>query len=102
MNINTLGGKKIEIDIVDQLKKIVKFFKSNSGKILSKERISPAAGHVFTVNPDVKQLDDYKSKVFHSITQKLLYVMKRTRLDIETAMSFLMRRASKKDEYYWF
>ena len=101
MNTNMLEGKKIEIDIVDQLKEIVEFFESNTGETLSKERTIPTADHVFPVNPNVKQLDNEKSKVFHSIKQKLLHAMKRARPDIEIAMLFLMRRVSKSDEDDW-
>ena len=42
-----------------------------------------------------------KSEIFHSTTAKLLYVMKRARPDIETAISFLMRRVSKSNIHDW-
>lgn len=58
-------------------------------------------GHIFNINENEEQLDSQKSAVFHSVTQKLLYLMKRLRPDIETAVSFLMRRLSKSDNDDW-
>ena len=46
-------------------------------------------------------LDDAKSEIFHSVTAKLLYLMKRVRPDIEPAVSFLMRRVSKSNIQDW-
>jgi len=39
---------------------------------------------------------------FHSITAALLYLMKRVRPNIETSISFLMRRVSKSDVDDWW
>ena len=59
---------------------------------------SPAGKHLFEVDKKAEWLDIGKSKIFHSITVKLLYVMKWSRSDIETAISFLCCRVTKRDE----
>ena len=46
-------------------------------------------------------LNDQKSEIFHSVVAKLLYITKRARPDIETAVSFLCKRASKSTVEDW-
>ena len=41
------------------------------------------------------------SEIFHSITAKLLYIMKRARPDIETTVAYLCTRVSKSNEDDW-
>ena len=42
-----------------------------------------------------------KNEVFHSVTMKLLYIMKRERPDLEMAMSYLCTRVSRNTFDYW-
>ena len=97
MNIKLLDNKEIEIDMIEQLREIIEYFEKLTGEIIPEERITPTVGHIFKVNENKEQLGPEKSAVFHSVTQKLLYVMKRARPDIETGVSFLMRCVSKSD-----
>jgi len=46
------------------------------------------------ISDDAEELDKNKSEGFHSTTAKLLYIMQRARPDIETSVSFLMKRVS--------
>jgi hypothetical protein len=55
---------------------------------------SPAANTLFEVR-DVELLDDEKKKEFHSTVAQLLYLSKRTRPNILTAVSFLTTRVQK-------
>ena len=99
MKLNILREEKnIEIDMTDQLKKMIQEFEEETGIVLSNDVSSPATGNLFTVREGAKQLGEKFSKIFRSTTAKLLYVMKRGRPDIETSVSFLMRRVSKSDE----
>ena len=59
---------------------------------------SPAYHHLFKVNPNAKRLDEKKADYFHHMTAKLLYLCKRTRADIMTAVAFLTTRVSAPDE----
>ena len=44
------------------------------------------------MNSEEKLLDESKKEFFHTITAKLLYIMKRARPDIELAVFFLCTR----------
>jgi hypothetical protein len=61
---------------------------------------TPAAEYLFTVR-DSPKLEPKKAKIFHSIVAKLLYLGKRTRPDILTAVIFLSSRVqdSTEDDY---
>ena len=50
---------------------------------------------------DAKQLSEKKGPLFHSVVAKLLFIMKRSRPDLETVVSFLKTRVSKSDVEDW-
>jgi hypothetical protein len=62
---------------------------------------TPAAEHLFTVDQDPEYLDDKTSDFFHHMTAKLLFLAKRARPDIQTAIAFLTTRVKRpdKDDY---
>ena len=62
---------------------------------------SPAADHLFTVNDAGKKLTQAQSEMFHHNVAKLLFLCKRARPDIQTAVAFLTTRvtAPDKDDY---
>ena len=62
---------------------------------------TPAKRDVFEVNEKTERLDERRRAVFHSITALLLYVAKRARLDISTAITFLCTRPSVADIDDW-
>ena len=53
---------------------------------------TPAANHLFSVNEKLDPLPKDESDLYHHLTAKLLYVGKRARPDIQTAVSFLCTR----------
>jgi len=57
--------------------------------------VTPATLSLFDAPNDATTLDDREGKEFHSCVAKLLYLAKRTRPDILTAVSFLSTRVSK-------
>jgi len=59
---------------------------------------TPAASNLFKVNKNSKPLDTQSKKQFHSMTAKLLYLSKRIRPDILTAVSFLTTRVQNPTE----
>jgi len=63
--------------------------------------VTPAATHLFQVNPKSERLDDDTADIFHHLTAKLLYLCKRVRPDIMTSVAFLTTRVSQpdKDDY---
>ena len=61
---------------------------------------TPAKAELFQVNPESSDplLDDKMREKFHSITAQLLYLCKRVRPDILTAVAFLTKRVTKPQQ----
>ena len=59
---------------------------------------TPAANHLFKVNPAATKLVPKKAAEFHTITAKCLFLCKRARPDISTAVAFLTTRVQQPDE----
>jgi hypothetical protein len=62
---------------------------------------TPAANSLFTINDDAEKLDGAKSDQYHCLTMKLLYLCKRVRVDIQTAVAFLMTCTTQPDVDDW-
>ena len=62
---------------------------------------SPAQNHLFQVNEDSTKLVGKQREIFHSVTQKLLYITKQVIPDLETAAAFLTTRVWKRDVDDW-
>ena len=58
---------------------------------------TPAANHLFMVNEDATKLDEDKADMFHHNVAKLLFLCKRARPDIQTAVAFLCTRVKGPD-----
>ena len=61
-----------------QLEEAIEIFGSTCGYAVK----NPGAPHLWEVNDNAEILDTEKSKIFHSVAAKILYVTKRTRPDI--------------------
>ena len=71
------------------------------GKELEGKVTSPAQHNLFQVNEDAKPLDKKKKEIFHSVTAKLLYLVKRARPNLETLVSFLTMMVTKSNVDDW-
>ena len=91
------NNKEVLLSIKTYIQECVNDF----GEDLSLPAVTPAAKHLFTVGKDTPCLDTKRSDIFHSIVMKLLWVSKRSRPDIQTALSFLCCRTSKSDTDDW-
>ena len=62
---------------------------------------TPAADHLFKVNLDAIKLDPADADFFHTMVAKSLFLSKRARPDIQTAVAFLCTRvkAPDRDDY---
>ena len=85
----------------DQIKKLIDKFEEDSGEDVKKTVSTPATHNLFKVNITTEELDTKQSEIFHSTTATLLYIMKQARPDIETSVSYLMRRVLKSDNDDW-
>jgi hypothetical protein len=69
---------------------------------LLKGPVTSAAGnHLFKVNPRSERLDEETAVIYHHLTAKLLYLAKRVRPDLQTAVSFLCTRVQSPDVDDW-
>ena len=59
---------------------------------------TPAANYLFQTNPDANKLGSADAELFHHLVAKLLYLCKRVRPDIMTAVAFLTTRVSSPDQ----
>ena len=65
---------------------------------------TPAASHLFeieTKTENMQLLSADQKEAFHHITAQLLFLSKRTRPDIQTAIAFLSTRVSRPDIHDW-
>ena len=62
---------------------------------------TPAGHHLFQVNQAGVPLPEGKRETFHHLVAKLLYLSKRTRPDLQTAVAFLTTRVQHADEDDW-
>jgi len=99
MKIKINMDETVTNDTRDQINKAIEKFEKYD--TVDANVVSPATCYIFNVNPNAEQLNTRLSEAFHSIRAKLGYIMKRGRPDIETAVSFLMKRVSKKDTDDW-
>ena len=62
------------------------------------EDVTPAGAHIFQVNEDDPiSLDEKASVEFHHIVARLLFICKRTRPHLQTAVAFLCTRVQNPD-----
>ena len=59
---------------------------------------TPAADHLFTMNPTPKPLPEEMANMFHHNVAKLLFLCKRARPDLQTAVAFLCTQVMTPDE----
>ena len=97
MNIKMRTDKKIEIEMKNQIREAINWF----GEEINEKPSTPANKNLFGTSKDSKELDEKKSELFHSIVAKLLYICKRARPDVETAVSYLCTRVSKSTDNDW-
>ena len=68
---------------------------------MNSKAVTPASSILFDVNSNAEKLDDEKAVTFHHLTAKLLYLSKRARPDIQTAVAFLCTRVMQSDIDNW-
>ena len=90
INFKITKEKNVELEMMDQLNEAVLAF----GEVINKTAATPSKPYLFNVRDDAERLDKEKSEVFHSVVAKLLYIMKRTRPDLEPTVAFLSTRVS--------
>jgi hypothetical protein len=88
---------EVSISMIKYLQETIEKFPENIEGSVS----SPAAAHLFEINDQATKLEDERAQLFHTIVAKLLWICKRSRPDIHTAIAFLSRRTKEPDEDDW-
>jgi hypothetical protein len=87
-----IGNKIASVDMKEMIKKIISDY-GIEGKI-----VTPANEKLFNINENEKILSNSEKEKFHTFTAKLLYVARKVRPDILTAVSFLTTRVNSPNE----
>jgi hypothetical protein len=64
-------------------------------------KTSAAPDDLFVVDEDAEKLSDESQTAFHHLVAKTLYISKRARLDVSTAIAFLTTRVKAPDIHDW-
>ena len=97
MDIEFNNDKTVSISTPEYIDEAIECF----GEDLGKSVTSPATKNLFDVNEESKPLSAKKQEIFHSVVARVLLMMKRSRPDLETAISFLCTRVAYSTEEDW-
>jgi hypothetical protein len=61
------------------------------------EAATPAGEHLFTVNVDAEKISEEDAQIYHHVVAKALFLCKRARPDLQTAVAFLCTRVKEPD-----
>ena len=95
MNI-TFKNKKVTIEMKKHIQRAISDFDED----ITRNAATPATSYLFNVRESLK-LSEAKADNFHSVTASLLFISRRCRLDIQTAIGFLTTRVSCPTEDDW-
>ena len=88
---------KLIVDMRDYVKTMLEDFKYEIKKLAK----TPAAEHIFKVNENCEKLNNKMSEDFHTFVAKALFLCKRARPDVQTAVAFLTTRVKGADNDDW-
>ena len=97
MDLDFSNDGEVTVKMSDYLKETIEDFPIEITGTAS----TPVSLFLFTTNPDAEKLNERDAKAFHTAVAKLLFVTKRARGDIITAISFLTTRVKSPDEDDW-
>jgi hypothetical protein len=97
MNITFHDDGTVSVKMKEYIKEAIDDF----GEDIVRSAATPAKKNLFDVDENAEPLSRKKSENFHSVVAKLLYVSKRSRLDIQLAVAFLCTRVSCSTEQDW-
>ena len=99
MTLDYSTPKVVQITMFPYVKEVVEdFAKYDPGKRVA---ATPGINHLFKVDDDSPPLSKKQAEIFHGFVAKLLFLMKRARPDIATAISYLTTRVKVPNEDDW-
>lgn len=94
MTIDFSVPGKVKIIMIDYVKKMIK----DLPEWMIGTAITPAASYLFEVNENCEKLPKDLAELFHHLTAQGLFLCKRGRPDIQTAIAFLTTRVREPDQ----
>jgi hypothetical protein len=91
----------VKIYMKEYIKKMLHEFKYMEEVEAIKKVSTPAAEHLYNVNPKATELDNNKKEEFHTMVAKALFLCKRARPDLQPTVPFLCTRVNFSDEDDW-
>ena len=87
MILDFTNDGEVKIDMCEYVTKMIESFPYGEVKMAT----TPAANHLFQVRDEVKVLDEDRAIKFHNMVAKGLFLCKKSRLNIQTAIAFLLK-----------
>ena len=84
---------KVKFSMYEYIKKMLEELPTNMEGLAT----TPASSYLFNTDPGCKKLCEEQGQLLHHLVAKLLYLSKRTRQDIQTAVAFLCNRVREPD-----
>jgi hypothetical protein len=97
MNISFHKNGTVSVKMKEYIKEVIADF----GDKITQSAATPAKKNLFEIDKASKPLSQEDSKNFYSVVAKLLYISKRSRLDIHLAIVFLCTRVSCSSVKDW-
>eukprot|EP00957_Ditylum_brightwellii_P212308 15367176-Ditylum_brightwellii.AAC.4 len=97
MTLDFSKSGKVKVIMSEYLKEIIEDFP----EVIQGTVTSSASAHLFNVDEKGKLLDEILARQFHTSTAKLIFVCKRARPDIQTAVAFLTTQVKFHNKNNW-
>jgi hypothetical protein len=98
MQVDFNEDRTVSISTIDYVKEVIDSFPD----VIQNKVTSPANRNVFNVDDESPLIDTKRAELFHSLVEKLLWIIKRGRPDIEVVISFLCTRVKGPTEEDWY
>jgi hypothetical protein len=85
---------KVKIKMIDYVEKML----ADLPPEMDGDAPTPAANHLFAVDDNQPKVDEQKAQFFHTYVAKTLFLCKRARPDLQTAVAFLCTRVQSCNE----
>ena len=90
---------QVSITMVKYIEEILQLYSEHDNNDSTAK--TPAAEHLFKVNEEASSLTQDQATIFHNFVAKCLFLTKRARPDIATAVAFLTTRVKGPDQDDW-
>ena len=99
MNLDFSVPGEVKITMISYVKGMITDFSKYDSS--DKTAPTPAGVNLFKVDPNCAIISEELATVYHNMTAKALFLTKRARPNISTAVAFLTTRVKKPDVHDW-